>query len=297
MDLKKTDGQVKECVIITGMSGAGKSVALRIFEDEGFFTIDNLPPQLLPQLLDILKNHPSARKYGVCTVIDTRGGALLSDLLRVTKQLKQVVPLKLLFMEADTPVLIRRFKETRRKHPLAWDISLEEGINKERKILMPIREIVDKVIDTSNKTIYQLREEIRSFINIEGRKLFLTFISFGFKYGLPQDIDLLFDVRFLPNPYYKDDLKSLDGTHQAVAKFLKESSNTEETIKRIYDLLEFLLPLYEKEGKSYLSVGIGCTGGKHRSVYVVEELAKRFKKTGRLCRIIHRDVDKEVYSV
>jgi UPF0042 nucleotide-binding protein len=280
-------------VILTGLSGSGKSQAIHALEDLGYFCVDNLPSILIPTLADLTALTGGVRAK-TAVVVDIREGRFLSQFPKVFKQLQADTSLgvRLIFLEATDSALLRRFSETRRPHPLARQRSPREGIRMERKRLAKIRRLADQIIDTSNMTVHELR---RSFLDLtrarSQTKLVMTLLSFGFKYGNPVDADLLLDVRFLPNPYFVPSLRAKTGRSKAVREFLCGHPETEECLSKLEEFLRFLLPRYVAEGKSHLTVAIGCTGGRHRSVTVTEALMKRLKsvKAVRL-RARHRDV-------
>lgn len=275
-------------VIITGLSGSGKTVALRALEDSGFFCVDNLPVTLIESFLSIMSRDKEIRKIGIC--IDIREKGFLHGISNVLKNLKNKYHTEIMFLEAEKEVLIRRFKETRRPHPL--DGSIEKAIQIEQKRLSVLRDNSDRIVDTSSITPHQLRQFITSLYKIQRTKKLITIvvISFGFKYGTPQNIDLLFDVRFLPNPNFVPDLKPLKGTDKLVSDYIFKKPETKTFMAKIKDFLEFLLPLYMKEGKSYLTIGIGCTGGTHRSPAIAEKLRSLFKKYPVDLSIVHREL-------
>jgi len=253
-------------LIITGVSGAGKSLVVKYLEDLGFFCIDNLPPVLIPKIAEIcMQSRGKLNK--IALVIDIRGGELFNALFPELNALKESgLSYEILFLEASDKVLIKRFKESRRIHPLAPEGRLMKGINQERELLKEIKRIATYVVDTSNLTPRQLKEEICN-IFVEGKKfdgMIINIISFGFKYGIPIDCDLVFDVRFIPNPYYIDSMKKLTGKNDTVREYVLGFNETKGFLSKLYDMLEFLIPGYIKEGKSQLVVGIGCTGGRHR---------------------------------
>ena len=280
-------------VILTGLSGSGKSQAIHALEDLGYFCVDNLPSILIPTLADLTALTGGVRAK-TAVVVDIREGRFLSQFPKVFKQLQADTSLgvRLIFLEATDSALLRRFSETRRPHPLARQRSPREGIRMERKRLAKIRRLADQIIDTSNMTVHELR---RSFLDLtrarSQTKLVMTLLSFGFKYGNPVDADLLLDVRFLPNPYFVPSLRDKTGRSKAVREFLCGHPETEECLSKLEEFLRFLIPRYVAEGKSHLTVAIGCTGGRHRSVTVTEALMKRLKsvKAVRL-RARHRDV-------
>ena len=283
---------LQDLVIVTGMSGSGKGTVLKTFEDLGFFCIDNLPISLIPILVDGFQTAGDEVRHAVL-VIDIRAGEKLSELERMLRQLHSATfHLSVLYLEAEDGVLVRRFSETRRLHPLSGDISIRDAIRQERKRLTSLRELADITIDTSGYTVHEIKavimERFRKHVQIP--ELNVHLLSFGYKNGVPLEADLVFDARFLPNPHFVSRLKNKSGKDRSVAKFLQSSPETVEFIKRIGNLLRYLLPKYSREGKRYLTVAIGCTGGQHRSVYVVEELATLLKHKKRSIHIQHRDI-------
>ncbi|MGB9608647.1 MAG: RNase adapter RapZ [bacterium] len=278
-------------VIITGVSGAGKTQAMHFLEDLGYFCADNIPPSLLPALLRMC--HSPGGFERVAAVVDARGGEFLSGLLEtIKKEREEGVEVKILFLDASDDVLINRFKETRRKHPLIQQgMTISEAIKEERRRLNEIREAADFIIDTSLLRPSQLKERLIEYFASEKEPLTVSIISFGFQKGIPSEVDLLFDVRFLPNPYYEEELKELDGHNERVKAFVMGSEITREFMALLREFLSFTLPLYQKEGKAYLSIGIGCTGGKHRSVVIGEELARILREEGYNVIVFHRDLE------
>lgn len=275
-------------VIITGLSGAGKTVALRALEDSGFFAVDNLPPELIDRLV-AMESEGGVDKFAIG--IDIRERAFLNSLGDSLRYLRGKYDLQVLFLEAEQDVLLRRFKETRRPHPLGQQgKGLEEAIRLEMEILSSLRNSADRVLDTSAFSPHQLRSLISSLFSTESNELSVTLISFGYKYGIPQASDLLFDVRFLPNPHFVPSLKDLTGLERQVKEFVFRHPESRQFIERVSGLLDFLLPLYIKEGKAYLTIGIGCTGGKHRSPAIVEEVASILKSKSLKVQVIHRDI-------
>ena len=281
-------------IIITGLSGAGKTLALRCLEDLGYFCVDNLPPNLVSKFAELFADSEQQIKK-IALVMDVRGGHFFSTFFDSLKYLEQEgYKYEILFFEASDETLIRRFKQTRRKHPLSREGSILEGIVEERKLLYDIRGIATKIIDTTDLTPVQLREQLRELIGEKnGRSLLITVMSFGFKYGLPLDSDLVVDVRFLPNPHYTDDLRPKTGEDAEVENFVMRFPETRSFINKRSDLLLFLLPYYVKEGKSHLVVSIGCTGGKHRSVALSRKVGEILSSEGYKVSVRHRDINRE----
>jgi UPF0042 nucleotide-binding protein len=284
-------------IVLTGLSGSGKSQAIRALEDLGYFCVDNLPITLIPALAELtLRAGTEISKAAV--VVDIREGALLDTFPRMYKQLRGMPNLnpRLIFLEATDAALVRRFSETRRPHPLAADRSVPEGIRDERARLRSIRRLADQILDTSGMTVHDLRQ---AFLGVSrdgaaNSGLVITVLSFGFKHGIPVDSDLLFDVRFLPNPHFVPALRPHTGRDDAVVRFMNRSEATGEFLDRTTHLLEFLVPQYVSEGKSYLTIGIGCTGGRHRSVAIAEALKKRLATLDDVrVRVKHRDISNE----
>ena len=275
-------------LIISGLSGSGKTVALRAVEDSGFYCVDNMPVSLISALIE--KISLQHRATHIAIGIDIREKEFLGDFKRTLAQLRKVFPVDVLFLEAEPTVLVRRFKETRRPHPLGGTI--DNAIRNEKKPLSVIKNNADRVIDTSALSPHELRKLVVSFYAPRSghKELAVSLISFGFKYGIPQNIDLLFDVRFLPNPYFIPDLKELSGTDKKVSDYVFSHATTRLFMKRIQDLLTFLVPHYIREGKTYISIAFGCTGGKHRSPAIVEKIAKSLAKDTIDRHIIHRDL-------
>jgi UPF0042 nucleotide-binding protein len=281
-------------VVLTGLSGSGKSQAIRALEDLGYFCVDNLPVTLLPMLADLtLRAGTEIDRAAV--VVDVREGRLLSRFPPIYRRLKAMRDLNpvLIFLEAAEGSLVRRFSETRRPHPLAPDRSAIEGIREERKAMRVIRGLADHIVDTSGMTVHELRQVFTSVASgvAPGKRLVVTIMSFGFKHGIPVDSDLLFDVRFLPNPHFVPALRPLTGRDARVHRYLDQSNATADFLKHSLNLLKFLIPQYATEGKSYLTIGIGCTGGRHRSVAIAEELRTGLAKLkGVRLRVAHRDI-------
>jgi len=282
-------------VIVTGMSGAGKSVAMDAFEDAGWFCIDNLPPELVPPLVDLFRREGS-KVDRVAVASDVRGGEYFGRLEQCLDELRErgVEP-TLVFLEASNEALVRRFKETRRRHPLAASGSVIDGIRKERRLLAGLRERANVVIDTGELSVHQLKARLNEDLVQHTRRSNIVFaiVSFGYKYGIPIDADLLFDVRFLPNPHYDLRLRPLTGLDAEVRDYVLASSGTEEYLERLFALLDFLFPRYAAEGKAHLTIGVGCTGGRHRSVAIAEAIAERYQKQGYYTVARHRDVARD----
>ena len=281
-------------VIITGLSGSGKSTAIRALEDLGFFCIDNLPPILLPKFIELCEAS-SGEITRVAVVMDVRERAFLKEYPDIFKELKDKgQDIKILFLESSDEMLIRRFKETRRQHPLAEKETLSEGIRKERAQLSDLRMLASEIIDTSNLSIHQLRSIITQLFHTisDKRKMTIVLTSFGYKFGIPHDADLVMDVRFLPNPFFVSELRNLSGNDDEVYHYVMNNPDAKSFQKKFFDLISFLMPCYEKEGKTYLTIGVGCTGGTHRSVAVINSLEKLLSKKKYLARVIHRDLGK-----
>ena len=275
-------------VIITGLSGSGKTVALRAIEDSGFFCVDNLPVVLIDSFAAIVSKNREIRKIGIG--IDIREKGFLAEIIEVLRSLKKKYHTEILFLEAERDVLVRRFKETRRPHPLGGII--EEAIRVEKERLTLLREAADRIIETSSLTPHQLRQTVTSLYDVKtGRKaMTVVLISFGFKFGAPQNIDLLFDARFLPNPHFIPELRPLRGTDRKVSDYVVSSEAARIYVAKIKELLDFLIPLYIKEGRPYLTIAIGCTGGRHRSPAIVEKLKGFLKKFAVDLSVVHRDI-------
>jgi UPF0042 nucleotide-binding protein len=280
-------------VILTGLSGSGKTHAIRALEDLGYFCVDNLPTMLIPTLAELAARDESGLAK-VAIVVDVREGAFLREFPRIYKKLKGTpgVDPRLIFLEASNTALVRRFSETRRPHPLARDRSVAEGIKDEREQMMRIRALADLILDTSNLTVHELRESLMrlSRDEVAPAEMVVNLVSFGFKHGVPVDADLVFDVRCLPNPHFVDRLRSLTGRDAKVVRYMRRHTATTDFIDRLTSFLRFALPQYVQEGKSYLTVAIGCTGGQHRSVMVAEALKKSLADVkGTRLRVKHRD--------
>ncbi|MEW5806259.1 MAG: RNase adapter RapZ [Acidobacteriota bacterium] len=281
-------------IIITGLSGSGKSLAARAFEDMGYFCVDNLPVQLIPTFSELITKAGAEFKRA-SLVIDIRERKFLNDFPRIITDLRKTgKEIEIIFFEASQEILKRRFNETRRPHPLAQEANLEYGIQKEIEIMRPIRDFADRVIDTSKFNIHELRLFLKnSFRHEHDSRINISIISFGYKYGIPSESDLVFDVRFLSNPYFEEELKSKTGLESDVISYLKSFKEYFEFIKILGEMMTFLIPRYIQEGKSYLTISIGCTGGKHRSVALAEELKSLLAERDCTTSVFHRDIDKE----
>jgi len=275
-------------VILTGLSGSGKTVALRAIEDSGFYCVDNLPIALIASFASIISRNREIRKIGIG--IDIREKGSLTEINEVLKTLRRKYQAEVLFLEAEKDVLMRRFRETRRPHPLGGNI--DEAIPVEKERLAPLKEVADRVVDTSSFTPHQLRQLVTTFYGIQTGKtaMNIIIISFGFKFGAPQNIDLLFDARFLPNPNFIAELKPLRGTDRQVSDYVFDNPTTRAYVKKIEDLVDFLIPQYIKEGRPYLTIGVGCTGGNHRSPAIAEKLKKHLKRHPVDLNVVHRDL-------
>jgi UPF0042 nucleotide-binding protein len=287
---------MERLVIITGFSGSGKSLAARCFEDLGFFCVDNLPVELIPPFYELI-TRSGEQIQRAALVVDVREGEFLHDFPEILQSLRaKAAPVTLLFFECSDEVLKRRYSETRRPHPMVQPGgTLEDALRRERAALVPLRDLADRIIDTTRFNAHQIRSFLKaSFGGSEGKNgLNVHVVSFGFKYGVPAEADLLFDVRFLPNPYFVDGLRPKDGTSPEVRSFLLEIPETRGFMDRLHGLFDFLLPLYAGEGKSYLTVTLGCTGGKHRSVALAEEIGAHLSRKGVPVVVTHRDLGRE----
>jgi len=279
----------RELVIITGMSGAGKASALKAFEDLGYYAVDNMPIGLIENFAELVRDTLEIDRAAL--VVDIREGSRLDKLPQLLRSLRRSLRTTVLFLEAKDDVLVRRYSETRRPHPLGRQKSVKSSLRSERERLKPVRDAADVIIDTTKFNVH----ELRSFVNerfVAGNRdhnLLISCVSFGFRQGVPDDADLVFDVRFLPNPHFIPDFRPYTGRHPRVAKYIRSFPQTQEFITRISDLLVYLLPHYVKEGKSYLTIAFGCTGGKHRSVLIAEEVKKQLEKAGYPAKVVHRD--------
>ncbi len=287
---KQAGKPVNELVILTGISGAGKASALKAFEDLGFHCVDNLPLELLPHFAGLVSASPHVERAAI--VIDVREGATLDRLPDILKSVKKLLQTRVVFLDAQDAVLVRRFSETRRPHPLGRSETVWRSIVEERQLLDPIRNVADTLIDTSNFNVHELRADIlaRFGHEDESKRLLVSCLSFGFKNGVPLDADMVFDVRFLPNPHFVPEFRKKTGLDPKVAAYVRGFPQTKEFLDRVTKLMLYLLPHYVEEGKSYLTVGFGCTGGQHRSVMMAEEMRKRLEKAGYQVKSLHRDM-------
>jgi UPF0042 nucleotide-binding protein len=293
------ESRLRDLVVITGYSGAGKSTAMNVFEDAGYFCVDNLPPEMIRSLVELFV-HEGSKVERAAVVSDVRGGVYFEALTAVVDDLEALgIVHHVLFLEAAEQTLSTRYKETRRRHPLAPHGSVAEGVAAERALLEPLRSRADLVLDTTGMSATMLRARIAEELlprQAPGR-LAVTFMSFGFKHGPPREEDLAFDVRFLPNPHYEAELRELTGHDERVVKYIARDGRLEELYERLHALLDFLLPEYVAEGKAYLTIAIGCTGGRHRSVAIAEHLAARYSEREELTvTVAHRDIDKRSRS-
>ena len=281
-----------ELVIITGMSGSGKASVLKAFEDLGYYCVDNLPVELITRFAELAVQSEQTRRTAL--VVDVREGTKLGRLPGILKSMRRMIPTKVVFLEASDAVLLRRFSETRRPHPLGNDAPVKSALKEERRHLGAIRRVADFVIDTSKFNVHELRAHINERFHDQPseKNILVSSVSFGFRQGVPEDADLVFDVRFLPNPHFVPEFRPLTGRHPKVAKYIRSFPQTKEFISRISDLLIYLLPHYIHEGKSYLTIAFGCTGGQHRSVLIAEEVGKHLRRAGYRVKVAHRDSPK-----
>jgi UPF0042 nucleotide-binding protein len=281
--------QSPELVVITGMSGSGKASVLKAFEDLGYYCVDNLPVELIPQFAELSLQSGEIRRTAL--VVDVREGTKLEKLPGILKSVRRMIPTKVVFLEASDTVLVRRFSETRRPHPLGTDAPVKSALKTERRHLGAIRRLADLVIDTSKFNVHELRAHIHERFKEQSpeKGILVSCVSFGFREGVPEDADLIFDVRFLPNPHFVPEFRPLTGRHPRVAKYIRSFPQSREFVSRISDLLIYLLPHYIHEGKSYLTIAFGCTGGQHRSVMIAEEVARHLRRAGYRLKVVHRD--------
>jgi UPF0042 nucleotide-binding protein len=281
-----------QLVIITGLSGSGKGTVLKCLEDLGYYSVDNLPIDLIPKFAELTESAPNIRRAAL--VVDVREGDVLRKFPALYSRIRRKLPTTLVFLEAAEESLVRRFSETRRPHPLGTHRSIARSVQFEREQLQPIRALADHIIDTSKFNVHELREVIsKTFEGAKpGARVMVNVTSFGYRHGVPADSDLVFDVRFLPNPNYIPEFKERTGKHAAVARYIRSFPQTTEFIERISQLLIYLMPHYIDEGKSYLTIAFGCTGGHHRSVMIASEIRKRLEKAGYRAKETHRDIQK-----
>jgi UPF0042 nucleotide-binding protein len=279
-----------ELVIITGMSGSGKASALKAFEDLGYYCVDNLPVELIPRFAELALQSGEIPRTAL--VVDVREGSQLEKLPAILKSVKRTIPTRVIYLEATDAALLRRYSETRRPHPLGTGTTVRASLGTERRHLRAIRKIADLVIDTTKFNVHELRAHLTDRFKKQSgsqQTILVSCVSFGYKHGLPDDADLVFDVRFLPNPHFVPEFRGLTGRDARVAKYIRSFPQTQEFINRISELLVYLLPHYIREGKSYLTISFGCTGGQHRSVMIAEDVSKRLRKAGYKVKVAHRD--------
>ena len=282
----------RQLVILTGLSGSGKSTVLRAFEDMGFYCVDNLPVELIPIFAE-LHAAGEADFSRAALLVDAREGAQLHKLPALLKHLRRQHPIALVFIDAGEDALLRRYSETRRPHPFGKHLSVRESLGHERKLMEPIRKLADVVIDTSKFNVHELRHFVTErFKNPEKRPMLVSLVSFGYRYGVPSDADLVFDVRFLPNPHFVPRLRKYTGQDPKVRRYIRSFPQTGEFLRRIEGLLVYLMPHYIGEGKSYLTIAFGCTGGRHRSVMLAESVSDALAKRGYSTKVVHRDIEK-----
>jgi UPF0042 nucleotide-binding protein len=282
-----------ELVIITGMSGSGKASALKAFEDLGYYCVDNLPVDLIPRFAELALQSGEIPRTAL--VVDVREGSQLERLPEILKSIKRMIPTRVIFLEASDASLLRRFSETRRPHPLGTDTTVKASLTTERRHLRSLRALADMVIDTSKFNVHELRSHLTDRFKQHSsgnQTILVSCVSFGYRHGVPDDADLVFDVRFLPNPHFVPEFRPLTGRHPRVAKYIRSFPQTKEFISRISDLLVYLLPHYIREGKSYLTISFGCTGGQHRSVMIAEDVGKRLRTAAYKVKVTHRDMPK-----
>jgi RNase adapter protein RapZ len=287
-----TRHDARQLVILTGLSGSGKSTVLHAFEDMGFYCVDNLPIEIIPIFAEL---HAAGEGdfARAALLVDAREGAQLEKLPPLLKHLKKDHPITLVFIEANEDALLRRYSETRRPHPLGKNISVRESLLHERALMEPIRKLADVVIETTQFNVHELRNFVTErFKNPDKRPMLVSVVSFGYRYGVPSDADLVLDVRFLPNPHFVPRLRPFTGKDPKVRKYIQSFPQTGEFLRRIGGLLTYLIPHYIREGKSYLTIAFGCTGGKHRSVMLAESVQKSLAKRGFSAKVVHRDIEK-----
>jgi RNase adapter protein RapZ len=284
--------EANQLVILTGLSGSGKSTVLKAFEDMGFYCVDNMPVGLIPIFAEL--NEAGEGNFSrAALLVDAREGAQLQKLPGLLMHLRKDHPISLVFIEANDDALLRRYSETRRPHPLGKEYSVRESLHHERELMAPIRKLADLVIDSTQFNVHELRNFItRRYKSPDRHSMLISVVSFGYKYGVPVDADLIFDVRFLPNPHFVPALRKFTGRDAKVRRFIRSFPQTGEFLKRMESLLAYLMPHYIEEGKSYLTIAFGCTGGKHRSVMLAEEIKKALEKRKYASKVSHRDIEK-----
>ncbi len=289
------DPTTLDVTVVTGMSGAGRSAAADVLEDLGFFVIDNLPPELIPKVAELGRGREGSSRFAL--VVDTRAGEFLPELESALAEIRESgARTRVLFLDASDEVLVRRFDATRRRHPVAESHRVSEGITRERELLEEIKAQADIVVDTSELNVHELRDRLRELFGepVDATSgLQTSIVSFGYKHGLPLDVDLVFDCRFLPNPHWIDSLRPLPGTDPKVRRYVMKQEETQAFLDELEKLFSLVLPAYVREGKSYLSIGVGCTGGRHRSVVIAAEIARLLERLGFPARVHHRDLDRE----
>ena len=289
------DPSTLDVTVVTGMSGAGRSAAADVLEDLGFFVIDNLPPALIPKVAELGRGREGASRFAL--VVDTRAGEFLPDLESALAELRDSgARTRVLFLDASDDVLVRRFDATRRRHPVTESHRVSDSITRERELLEQIKGQADIVLDTSELNVHELRDRLRELFGEPSggpSGLQISVVSFGYKHGLPLDVDLVFDCRFLPNPHWVESLRPLPGTDTKVRRYVMKQDETQEFLEELGRMFSLLLPAYVREGKSYLSIGVGCTGGRHRSVVIAAEIARLLERLGFPARVHHRDLDRD----
>jgi UPF0042 nucleotide-binding protein len=289
---RRSSRDARQLVVLTGLSGSGKSTVLKTFEDLGFYCVDNLPVALIPTFSE-LHMQAGGTIQRAALLVDAREGGQLEKLPEILHQLRSEVPCTLVFIEASEEALLRRFSETRRPHPLGHDRPVLEGLRREAVLMQPIRKLADVCIDTTKFNVHELRQFIiRRFQKADRRPMMVSLVSFGYRYGLPADADLVFDVRFLPNPHFVAKLRKYSGRDPRVARYIRSFPQTGEFLRRVEGLLVYLIPHYIREGKSYLTIAFGCTGGRHRSVMLAEAVRKTLHQKGYASKVVHRDLAK-----
>ena len=292
MKRPSTRYDARHLVVLTGLSGSGKSTVLKSFEDMGFYCVDNLPVELMPIFAE-LHGAGDGDFARAALMIDAREGLQLQKLPPLLKHLRKDHPISLVFIEAQDDALMRRYSETRRPHPLGKNYSVRESLRRERELMAPIRKLADVVIDTTQFNVHELRQFVTErFKNPDKRPLMVSVVSFGYRYGVPTDADLVFDVRFLPNPHFVPRLREFTGKDPKVRRYIRSFPQTGEFLRRVEGLLSYLIPHYAREGKSYLTIAFGCTGGRHRSVMMSEAVKKYLEKRGTTAKVVHRDIEK-----